>query len=170
MREWSNYVHFMYSCFILPFFFGGGWYFSNHTDSTLIKRCAVLYCHLLIHAYIYIYMLDSYRLNDKDAGRLLYKNIYLSLYCKGSERVTQGLRMTGSWRPNRNCDILTPTLMAVDIVSFSFSWGSTGGPEAHSAGWWLSLLHLISIFSGPQLIRALRPLRPDVAFPTTTRL
>ena len=28
----------------------------------------------------------------------------------------------------------------------------TGGPEAHSAGLWLSLLHLISNFSGPQLI------------------
>ena len=30
---------------------------------------------------------------------------------------------------------------------------STGGPGAHSAGWWPSLLHLISNFSGPQLIR-----------------
>ena len=27
---------------------------------------------------------------------------------------------------------------------------SNGGPEAHSDGWWLSLLHLISNFSGPQ--------------------
>ena len=43
-------------------------------------------------------------------------------------------------------------------------------PRAHSAGCWLSLLHLISIFSGPQLIRAQRPLQPDVAFPTTFRL
>ena len=60
--------------------------------------------------------------------------------------------------------------MAVSVVSFLFSWCSTEGPEAHSAGWWLSLLHLIRIFSGPQLIRAPRPLWPDVAFPTTTRL
>ena len=30
-------------------------------------------------------------------------------------------------------------------------------PRAHSAEWWLSLLHLISIFSGPQLIRAPSP-------------
>ena len=31
---------------------------------------------------------------------------------------------------------------------------STGGPAAQlSTGWWLSLLHLISNFSGPQLIR-----------------
>ena len=43
-------------------------------------------------------------------------------------------------------------------MSFLFSWCSTGGPEAHSAGWWLSLLNLISIFSGPQLIRA--PMAP----------
>ena len=47
--------------------------------------------------------------------------------------------------------------MAVNVVSFSFSRCLTGGPEAHSAGWWLSLLHLISIFSGPQLIWAPSP-------------
>ena len=41
--------------------------------------------------------------------------------------------------------------MAVSVVSFLFSWCSTGDPEAHSAWWWLSLLHLISNFSGPQL-------------------
>ena len=32
--------------------------------------------------------------------RLLYKNIYLSLYCKGSKRVVQSLRVRGSCRPN----------------------------------------------------------------------
>ena len=50
-----------------------------------------------------------------------------------------------------------PIVMAVSVVSFLFSWCSTGGPEAHTAGWWLSLLHLISIFSGPQIIRAPSP-------------
>ena len=40
--------------------------------------------------------------------------------------------------------------MAVKVVSFSFSWCSTGGPGVLSAGCWLSLLHLISNFSGPQ--------------------
>ena len=100
----------------------------------------------------------------------LFNKIYLPFICKGSKRVTQGLRMRGSWWPNRNCNIWPPTLMAVNVVSFLFSWCSTGGPEAHSAGWWLSLLHLISNLSGPQLIRAPRPLRPDVAFPTTSRL
>ena len=53
---------------------------------------------------------------------------------------------------------------------FLVSWCSTGGLGVHSAGCWLSILHLISIFSGPQFIRAQRPLPPDVAFPTTSRL
>ena len=40
--------------------------------------------------------------------------------------------------------------MAVIVVSFSFSRCSTGGSGVNSAGCWLSLLHLISNFSGPQ--------------------
>ena len=39
---------------------------------------------------------------DEDAGRLLFKYIYLSLYCKGFERVVQGLHVRGCWRPNIN--------------------------------------------------------------------
>ena len=79
-------------------------------------KIPLLYCHLLIHAEIYIYMLDTYRRNElirrkdndrdtgiNDAGRLLYKDIYLSLYCKG-------FAVRGSWRPNINCNILTPLL------------------------------------------------------------
>ena len=54
--------------------------------------------------------------------------MYLSLYCKGSKRVTQCLRVRESWRPNRNCNILSPTLMAVNVMSFSFSRAAQ--PEA----------------------------------------
>ena len=84
--------------------------------------------------------------------------MYLSLYCKGLKKVIQGLRVRGSWRPNINCNILTPKVMAVNVCVFLVLQGcSTGGPRAHSAGCWLSLLHLISIFSGPQFIRAPSP-------------
>ena len=55
--------------------------------------------------------------------------------------------------------------MAGNVVSFSFSWCSTGGPEAHSAGCWLSLLHLISNFSGPQLNRGPRAPSAWCGFP-----
>ena len=51
----------------------------------------MLYCHLQYHNDSIIKM---------HVGRLLYKYMYLSLYCKGSKRVTQGLRVRGSWRPN----------------------------------------------------------------------
>ena len=61
-----------------------------------------------------------------------------------------GFTVRGSWRPNINFNILTSTLMAGNVVSFPISRCSTGGPWVHSAGWWLSLLHLISNFSGPQ--------------------
>ena len=50
-----------------------------------------------------------------------------------------------------------PKLMTINVVSFSFFRCSTGGLGVHSAGCWLSVLHLISIFSGPQLIRAPGP-------------
>ena len=61
----------------------------------------------------------------------------------------------------QNWNILTPTLMAVNFVSFPFSRCSTGGPATQlSAGWWLSLLHLINNFSGPQLNRGARAPSP----------
>ena len=49
-----------------------------------------------------------------------------------------------------NCNILTPTLMAVSIVSFLFSRAAQ--PEAQGSFCWLSLMHFISNFSGLQLI------------------
>ena len=55
--------------------------------------------------------------------------------------------------------------MAGIVVSFLFSWCSTGGTEAHSAGCWLSLLHLISIFSEPQFTRGSRAPSAWCGFP-----
>ena len=43
-------------------------------------------------------------------------------------------------------------------------------PGVHSAGCWLLYWILSASSLDPQLIRAKRPLRPDVAFPTTSRL
>ena len=100
----------------------------------------LLYCHLLIHAEIYIYMLYTYRRNelirrkDKDAGRLLYKNIYLSLYCKGSK----GLFKVCVWEGTGNRTWLKyfdPEVMAVSVVSFSFSMAAQ--PEHWSPLCWV---------------------------------
>ena len=88
--------------------------------------------------------------------------------------------------------------MVISVVSFSFSWCSTGGPEAQlsaecwlslphlvtngspkllgdprapSTGWWHSLPHLVSNSSDLQLNRGPEgPLRWAVAFSTTSWL
>ena len=75
--------------------------------------------------------------------------MYLSLYCKGSKRLFKVCVWEGAG-DRTEAAIFWPQLMALSVVSFSFSWCSTRGQEAHSARWWLPFLHLISIFSGPQ--------------------
>ena len=67
----------------------------------------------------------------------------------------------------QNCNILTSTLRAISVVSFSFSWCSTGGPGAQlSTGFLYHILsptHLISdSLGGPE-----GPFCWVVAFPTT---
>ena len=90
----------------------------------------------------------------------IIKIFYLSLYCKGSKRVTRVLRVRGCWRPNRNFSILTSTLMAVNVVSFSFFWCSTGALRSTllGAGFLYCLLSASSLdpnSSGPQVPSAL---------------
>ena len=75
--------------------------------------------------------------------------MYLSLYCKGSKRLFKVCVWEGAGDRTETANF-DPTFMAVSVVSLWFSWCSTGGPGGHSAGWWLSLQHLISNFSGPQ--------------------
>ena len=60
--------------------------------------------------------------------------------------------------------------MAISVVSFSFSWCSTGGPGAHSADFLYCILSPTGLV--PKLHRGSRgPLRPGMlTFPTTTCL
>ena len=93
----------------------------------------------------------------KDERRLLYKNIYLSLYCKDSKRLFKVLLWEGVG-DRTELQYIDPLSYGRQRCVFLVLQGfSTGGQGAQlSAGWWLSLLHLISNFSGPQLIRAPR--------------
>ena len=72
----------------------------------------------------------------------------------------------------QNCNILTPTLMAVSVVSFPFF--RTAQPEAQGLSFLLSAGFLYCILSAtsldPNSIGGLELLRPGVAFPTTSRL
>ena len=80
---------------------------------------------------------------NKDERSLLLQNIPLTLL-QGLKRVTQGFTVRGSWRLNKDCNILTPTLMAISVVSFPFSRAAQPEAQAHSAGCGLSLPHLIT--------------------------
>ena len=106
-----------------------------------------------------------------DERRILEQNIYLSLYCKGSKRVTQGLRVRGSWRPNRNCNILSLTLMAVTLC---LSCSLDAQPEVQRPTL-LGDVFLYCILSATSLVAKLHrdsrgPPRPGVVLPTTSRL
>ena len=59
--------------------------------------------------------------------------MYLSLYCKCSKRLFKVCVWEGAG-DRKKWNILTPTLMAVKVVSFSFSWYSTGGPGSTLLG------------------------------------
>ena len=62
-----------------------------------------------------------------------------------SHFIWKGCECEGSWRPNRTAIYLIPTLKAISIVSFSFSWCSTGSPGAqHFAECWFFLPHLVT--------------------------
>ena len=116
-----------------------------------------------------------------------FREIYLSLYCKGSKRVTQGMRVRRSWRPNRTAIFWPPLLwpsalclsrspellnrrprgpalcwmMAFFTTSYHqlvWSPNSIGGPEGPFGLVWLFLPHLVSNFNCNCLISVLTEL------------
>ena len=123
--------------------------FEFYGTSTL-----VLYSHLQHHTEIYIYMLDTYRRNelirckhkqrkdnDKDAVRKTQEDFFIKMLpltlLQGFETVVQGLHLRGSWRPNINCNILTPLLWpsrCVFLVLLMLGSTPSGFPRAPSVG------------------------------------
>ena len=87
-----------------------------------------------------------------------FNNIFTLYFIARFERVVQSLHVRGSWRPNINFIFWPPLLMTVTLCLSCSLVLFNRSPRAHSAGCWLSLLHLISIFSGPQLIKDSRPI------------
>ena len=92
---------------------------QNMSSSGLCNEMKLLYTHL------------PYNNNSKDrrtqkdawrkeAGRLLYKYIHLSFYCKVCVWVVQSLHVRGCWRPNINF-IFWPHCYDRHVVSFLFS-------------------------------------------------
>ena len=76
----------------------------------------VLYCHLLIHAeiYIYIYWIHTDAMIKTDTMTKTQEHFFIKILpltlLQGFEKVVWGFTVRGSWRPNINCNILTPLL------------------------------------------------------------
>ena len=139
----------------------------------LLCECYILtYADSHLHTCTYICrIIHNDTMTKTDAGRLLYQNIYLSLYCKGSKRVTQGLRVRRSWRPNRTEIFWPPLLWPSTLCLFRSPDAQPGvlGSTLLSAGFLFCILSTTSLV--PKLHRGSRGLpRPGMAFPTTSRL
>ena len=95
--------------------------------------------------------------------------MYLSLYCKGSKRVTQGFTVRGSWKPNKDCNILTP-LIWPSALCLSRSPGLLNRRRRGSAFCWVLVFfyhHLCPTSLIPNSVRGSKgPLRR--AFSTTS--
>ena len=130
----------------------------------------MLYCHIHVHAKIYIYMLDTYWRSNK-RRRKTSLTIFTSQFIARVRKGCSGLRVRGSWWTNINCNILTSLLWLSHCVFLVLKGCSTGGlgPTLLDAGFLYSILSASSL--DPKLHRGSRgPPRPGVAFPTTTRL
>ena len=112
----------------------------------------MLYTHIinmLIYTYTYSYSITTTpQLRRMKEGRR--KKTSLQIYFTSHfVRVRKGcsrLHVRGSWRPNINCNILTPLLWPSRCLSCSLDAGvhSIGVPEGPLGRVWLSLPHLVS--------------------------
>ena len=135
------------------------WLSSNSLRRAMCDFCRIrntvvcdyqLYSHMQIHIYIQHH-------NDtinKQTSEDLFKKICTFHFIV---RVRKGLLKVCVWEgagDGTELQYIDPHSYGRQRCVFLVLQGcSTGGPGAQlSVGWWLSLLHLISNFSGPQLI------------------
>ena len=112
----------------------------------------------LSHIYIYIYIYRCYILMCRiittqwinRRTQDFFINSFTSHFIARVRKGCVGFYCERELETEQKLQYFDPHSYGHHVVSFLFSWCSTGGPEAHSAGWWLPLLHLISNFSGPQ--------------------
>ena len=110
-----------------------------------------------LHSHIHVQITKQHMqdttdtMNNRRAKNSLTKYLPLTLL-QGFEKSYSGFACERELETEQKLQYFDPHSYDRHVVSFLFSWCSTESPEAHSAGWWLPLLHLISNFSGPKSI------------------
>ena len=135
----------------------------------------LLYTYISIHGEIYIYILDTYRCNDKDARRIktqedFFNNIFTSHFiCKGWEKGYWRFACERELKTEHNWNILTPKLWPLALC-LSRSPGLLNWRSILLGDGFLYCI-LSATFLVPKLHRGSRvPPRPGVAFSTTSPL
>ena len=114
-------------------------YFSTKPPS-LLRR---LNQHLSICNILICRCMQKHIQHNKEERTQFFRKIYLSLYLKGFERVTKGIIC--ELETEQNCNILTPTLLAIAAFLSRSPGLLNRGPEGPaSAGTWFSFQHLLS--------------------------
>ena len=74
--------------------------------------------------------------HNKDERTQFFRKIYLSLYLKGFRKGYEGYYcVRGDLETEQNCNLLTPTLLAITAFSFPFSWAAQPGGWGPSISW-----------------------------------
>ena len=117
------------------------WLLQNYLHSHNIVSGVVLHSHTHVHAG---YILTQW---ITDAGRKTSLTKYLPLtLLQGFEKGCSGFVCERELETEQKLQYY-----GRHVVSFLF-WCSTGGPEAHYAGWWLPLLHHQQLLWSPNSI------------------
>ena len=120
------------------------YHFIAVTLRNTLTWSVVVYSHIYTSTYTCRIHIDAVNKTSEDFFKKYTSHFIVRVVCERELETEQ------------NCNILTPTLMAISVVSFSFS--RTAQPEARlSAGWWLPLSHLVSNSSDLQLTDFLSP-------------
>ena len=134
-----------------------------------VTDCYIVICWFM-QKYTYICWIHTDAMNNRRIKISLQKYLPLTLL-QGFEKGYSRFACERELETEQKLQYFDPKLMAVNVVSLSFSWCSTGGPGSTllGDGFFYCILSATSLV--PKLHRGSRgPPRPGVTFPTTSRL
>ena len=101
-------------------------------DDRRTNKCCILICWFM-QKYTYICWIHTDAMNNRRRKTSL--TIFTSQFIARVRKGCVGFYCERELEIEHNCNILTPHSYGRHVVSFLFSWCSTGGLGPHSVGW-----------------------------------